>query len=220
MAQRRHKPAAFGWHACATFPLTMIEREEIYGRSRSSPSTRRVSMTDATTFAGDLEWDSLTVMDFVAAIEDEFDITDHDEHAGRDRDGRPAGRFRRQAEGRIDDRRDRHARDGATVPIAPAGIARPAAKFQPLIKRARGAARDRRARSVRDRDDRGEVADPRGDPGQGYDPARHLQLYGHDLRSRRDRGGQEGARRFRLGHHRQPRAQRHLRSASRLSRMR
>ena len=31
-------------------------------------------LTDATTFAGDLEWDSLTVMDFVAAIEDEFDI--------------------------------------------------------------------------------------------------------------------------------------------------
>ena len=28
----------------------------------------------ATTFAGDLEFDSLTVMDFVAAIEDEFDI--------------------------------------------------------------------------------------------------------------------------------------------------
>ena len=33
-----------------------------------------VAMTDATTFAGDLEWDSLTVMDFVAAIEDQFDI--------------------------------------------------------------------------------------------------------------------------------------------------
>ena len=33
-----------------------------------------VAITDATTFAGDLEWDSLTVMDFVAAIEDEFDI--------------------------------------------------------------------------------------------------------------------------------------------------
>lgn len=29
---------------------------------------------DGTTFAGDLEFDSLTVMDFVAAIEDEFDI--------------------------------------------------------------------------------------------------------------------------------------------------
>lgn len=33
-----------------------------------------VAITDATTFAGDLEWDSLTVMDFVAEIEDEFDI--------------------------------------------------------------------------------------------------------------------------------------------------
>ena len=35
---------------------------------------KRTALTDATTFAGDLEWDSLTVMDFVAAIEDEFDI--------------------------------------------------------------------------------------------------------------------------------------------------
>jgi acyl carrier protein len=33
-----------------------------------------VDVTDATTFAGDMEFDSLTVMDFVAAIEDEFDI--------------------------------------------------------------------------------------------------------------------------------------------------
>ena len=33
-----------------------------------------IAIADATTFAGDLEWDSLTVMDFVAAIEDEFDI--------------------------------------------------------------------------------------------------------------------------------------------------
>ena len=33
-----------------------------------------VAVADATTFAGDLEFDSLTVMDFVAAIEDEFDI--------------------------------------------------------------------------------------------------------------------------------------------------
>ena len=33
-----------------------------------------VAITEDTTFAGDLEWDSLTVMDFVAAIEDEFDI--------------------------------------------------------------------------------------------------------------------------------------------------
>ncbi|EGD57256.1 hypothetical protein Y88_3565 [Novosphingobium nitrogenifigens DSM 19370] len=33
-----------------------------------------ITVTDGTSFAGDLEWDSLTVMDFVAAIEDEFDI--------------------------------------------------------------------------------------------------------------------------------------------------
>ncbi len=33
-----------------------------------------VTINDATTFAGDLEFDSLTVMDFVAEIEDAFDI--------------------------------------------------------------------------------------------------------------------------------------------------
>ena len=33
-----------------------------------------VAITDGATFANDLEFDSLTVMDFVAAIEDDFDI--------------------------------------------------------------------------------------------------------------------------------------------------
>ena len=33
-----------------------------------------IAIADETTFSGDLEFDSLTVMDFVAAIEDEFDI--------------------------------------------------------------------------------------------------------------------------------------------------
>jgi len=33
-----------------------------------------VALTETTTFAGDLEWDSLVVMDFVANVEDEFDI--------------------------------------------------------------------------------------------------------------------------------------------------
>ncbi len=33
-----------------------------------------VEVTEATRFAQDLEWDSLTVLDFVANIEDEFDI--------------------------------------------------------------------------------------------------------------------------------------------------
>lgn len=33
-----------------------------------------VEISDDTTFANDLEFDSLTVMDFVAEIEDEFDV--------------------------------------------------------------------------------------------------------------------------------------------------
>lgn len=35
---------------------------------------KSITIEEGTTFAGDLEFDSLTVMDFVAAIEDEFDI--------------------------------------------------------------------------------------------------------------------------------------------------
>ena len=33
-----------------------------------------VAISDDTRFAQDLEWDSLTVLDFVATIEDEFDV--------------------------------------------------------------------------------------------------------------------------------------------------
>lgn len=33
-----------------------------------------VEVTEATRFAQDLEWDSLTVLDFVAGVEDEFDV--------------------------------------------------------------------------------------------------------------------------------------------------
>ena len=33
-----------------------------------------VAVTEATRFAQDLEWDSLTVLDFVANVEDEFDV--------------------------------------------------------------------------------------------------------------------------------------------------
>jgi len=44
-------------------------------RSLIEPFNKKgVTIADSTTFAGDLEFDSLTVMDFVAAIEDEFDI--------------------------------------------------------------------------------------------------------------------------------------------------
>lgn len=34
-----------------------------------------VDVRPETTFASDLEWDSLTVMDFVAEMEDHFDVT-------------------------------------------------------------------------------------------------------------------------------------------------
>ena len=54
-----------------------MERAEVDERIRKliAPFNKKGEpITDATTFAGDLEFDSLTVMDFVAAIEDEFDI--------------------------------------------------------------------------------------------------------------------------------------------------
>ncbi len=54
-----------------------MDRAEIDNRIRAllEPFNKNgVTVSDQTTFAGDLEFDSLTVMDFVAAIEDEFDI--------------------------------------------------------------------------------------------------------------------------------------------------
>ena len=48
-------------------------RDQIHGLI--APFNKKgIALTDATTFAGDLEWDSLTVMDFVAEVEDTFDI--------------------------------------------------------------------------------------------------------------------------------------------------
>jgi acyl carrier protein len=55
----------------------MTDRTEIYDivAEQIAPFNKKdIALTEATTFQGDLEWDSLTVMDFVAAIEDEFDI--------------------------------------------------------------------------------------------------------------------------------------------------
>ena len=54
-----------------------MDRDETDSRIRAliEPFNKKgVAISDDTTFAGDLEFDSLTVMDFVAAIEDEFDI--------------------------------------------------------------------------------------------------------------------------------------------------
>ena len=55
----------------------MSSREDIFTRvaEQIEPFNKKgIDLADGTSFAGDLEWDSLTVMDFVAAIEDEFDI--------------------------------------------------------------------------------------------------------------------------------------------------
>ncbi|MDB5671425.1 MAG: acyl carrier protein [Alphaproteobacteria bacterium] len=55
----------------------MTDREETFAKVAQliAPFNKKgIALTDATSFAGDLEWDSLIVMDFVASVEDEFDI--------------------------------------------------------------------------------------------------------------------------------------------------
>ncbi|MEE4288054.1 MAG: acyl carrier protein [Erythrobacter sp.] len=54
-----------------------MTQDEVDTRIRAliAPFNKKgVTIEPGTTFAGDLEFDSLTVMDFVAEIEDEFDI--------------------------------------------------------------------------------------------------------------------------------------------------
>lgn len=55
----------------------MTDRSEMFDKIKAliEPFNKKgVELSDSTTFAGDLEWDSLTVMDFVAEVEDSFDI--------------------------------------------------------------------------------------------------------------------------------------------------
>ena len=54
-----------------------MDRAEIASRIAAiiDPFNKKhIELTDTATFVGDFEFDSLTIMDFVAAIEDEFDI--------------------------------------------------------------------------------------------------------------------------------------------------
>jgi acyl carrier protein len=65
------------WGSPLTMEIAMTDRSEIYEavETQITPFNKKgIALTETTTFQGDLEWDSLTVMDFVAAIEDEFDI--------------------------------------------------------------------------------------------------------------------------------------------------
>ena len=55
----------------------MSDRQQTYAQVTHliEPFNKKgVAITEATRFAQDLEWDSLTVLDFVANIEDEFDV--------------------------------------------------------------------------------------------------------------------------------------------------
>ena len=55
----------------------MTDRDQTFDKVAKliAPYNKKgVELGDSTTFAGDLEWDSLVVMDFVASVEDEFDI--------------------------------------------------------------------------------------------------------------------------------------------------
>lgn len=55
----------------------MTDRDEIFAKVAEliAPFNKKgIALAEATSFAGDLEWDSLIVMDFVASVEDEFDI--------------------------------------------------------------------------------------------------------------------------------------------------
>ncbi len=55
----------------------MTDRDETRARILTlidSFNKKGIAVSGGTRFAQDLEWDSLTVMDFVASVEDDFDI--------------------------------------------------------------------------------------------------------------------------------------------------
>ncbi|HET7574985.1 MAG TPA: phosphopantetheine-binding protein [Sphingomicrobium sp.] len=55
----------------------MDESDETYSRVKALVGTfnkKGVAVTPGTRFQQDLEWDSLTVLNFVAEVEDEFDV--------------------------------------------------------------------------------------------------------------------------------------------------
>lgn len=55
----------------------MTDRDSVYARiiELIEPlNVKKIPLAETTSFAGDMEMDSLTVMDLVASIEDEWDI--------------------------------------------------------------------------------------------------------------------------------------------------
>ena len=111
-------------------------------RADRTPSTRRASpSSDSTKFATDLEWDSLTVMDFRRRDRGRVRYPHHDEHAGRDRDRRPARRCCHDAEGGAMSEAIDTPEAGRPPPNAWRGHQSDLlAKFRPLIAERPGAA--------------------------------------------------------------------------------
>jgi acyl carrier protein len=71
------RPIALRKAPLATNEPNMSDRQQTYAKVLEliEPFNKKdVTITEATRFAQDLEWDSLTVLDFVANVEDEFDV--------------------------------------------------------------------------------------------------------------------------------------------------
>jgi acyl carrier protein len=71
------RPIALRRRRSGTNETSMPDRQQTYAKviEMIVPFNKKgVAITEATRFAQDLEWDSLTVLDFVANIEDEFDV--------------------------------------------------------------------------------------------------------------------------------------------------
>ena len=71
------RPIALLKAALSTNDRAMPDRQQTYDtvvEIIEPLNKKNVAVTEATRFATDLEWDSLTVLDFVADIEDAFDV--------------------------------------------------------------------------------------------------------------------------------------------------
>jgi acyl carrier protein len=71
------RPIALRKAGVTTNERRMSDRQQIHDKTLAliEPFNKKgIAITEATRFAQDLEWDSLTVLDFVANVEDEFDV--------------------------------------------------------------------------------------------------------------------------------------------------
>ena len=71
------RPIALLKHGVSTNGKPMSDRSQTLASTLAliEPFNKKgLAVSEATRFAQDLEWDSLTVLDFVANVEDEFDV--------------------------------------------------------------------------------------------------------------------------------------------------